>query len=308
MSLASEHDGVAQVRGFNRFFTKIIGALDEGLLDSPYTLTEVRVLFELRHRQPVSAAQLCESLNVDAGYLSRIVSRFVDQGLVSRAPDAADARRRLLGLTTMGRTVFDTLDAESTAHVQRLLSGLGPGEREDLVEATSTIRRLLGDPAVGAAVSLRSPRPGDFGWVISRNGALYAAEHGWNAEYEALVAGVVADFASSHDPSCEAAWIAEVDGCRVGAIFCVRVDAETAKLRVLFVEPSTRGRGVGAALVDECVRFARQAGYRRMKLWTVSMLKPAGRMYRRAGFSVDSQEAVHMFGHELTAQEWSRQL
>ncbi|MGH8791626.1 MAG: bifunctional helix-turn-helix transcriptional regulator/GNAT family N-acetyltransferase [Stackebrandtia sp.] len=309
MSAETLEARVARVRSFNRFFTKVIGVLDEGMLDSPYTLTEVRVLFELRGAQRVSAADIRAALGLDAGYLSRIVSRFVEEGLVVRDADPGDSRRRLLSLTDAGRAAFDVLDTGSAAHVRGLLSGLSRSGQRELTEAMETVRRLLGDDKPDEAqVRLRAPRPGDLGWVISRNGALYAAEHGWNADYEALVARIVADFAADHDPSCEAAWIAEIDGEPVGAIFCVRADAETAKLRVLLVEPSARGRGVGAALVDECLGFARDVGYRRMTLFTTNVLAPARRLYQRAGFRLDSEQEERLFGRDLTTQTWSRDL
>lgn len=299
---------VDRVRRFNRHYTKTIGVLSEGLLDSPYSLTEVRVMFELRRTPDVDATELCRRLDLDGGYLSRILARFDRDGLVRRHRSSADGRRRALSLTDTGRATFDALDDRQVDAVAALLSRLSPTRQRAVLAAMDTIESAFTTGATATPV-LRAPRPGDLGWVIERNGTLYAAEHGWNDEYEALVASVLADYARHRDPGRERGWIAELDGAPVGSIFCMRGDEpDTAKLRVLIVDPAARGQGVGAALIAECVGFARDAGYRRMKLWTVSVLAEARRLYRRAGFALETTEAVHLFGHDLTAQTWAMDL
>ncbi|HZE40807.1 MAG TPA: helix-turn-helix domain-containing GNAT family N-acetyltransferase [Stackebrandtia sp.] len=300
---------IDRVRAFNRFFTKLIGVLNEGLLDSPYSLTEVRVLFELRARGRIEGPELRRDLGMDAGYFSRVLTRFSDAGLVSRTTAPADLRRYDLSLTDSGRDVFDALDAKSTEQIRTLLAGISHRDTTDVVAAMATIRAILDTTPPAGEVIIRAPRPGDLGWMIQRNGAVYAAEHDWDDQYEALVARIVADYAANHDPQREACWIAELDGRAVGAVMCVQgPDADTAKLRVLLVEPSARGRGIGARLVDECLDFARKAGYRRITLWTMSVLEPARRVYQRAGFVLESEEDTRSFGHDLTAQVWSRPL
>ena len=316
---------VATVRSFNRGYTKVIGVLDEGLLKSPYTLSEVRVLFEIAHAGPEgsSVTRIREDLGLDAGYLSRILARFDGEGLVVKGRAATDARRGTVALTEHGRTVFAGLDDRSSEQVAAWLSRLGAGERTRLVEAMGQIGALLRLPAPDDdTVTLRAPRPGDYGWVVERHGALYAAERGFDATFEADVARIVADYASSHEPEREAFWIAEARGQRVGCIACVRRPAtgpgddgddgddgvETAQLRILLVEPTARGLGVGRRLVEECVDFARKAGYRRMVLFTVDGLTAAHRIYQQTGFEIVHQEAVRMWGHHLVEQEWRMEL
>jgi DNA-binding MarR family transcriptional regulator/GNAT superfamily N-acetyltransferase len=298
-----------RVREFNRFYTRLLGVLDEGLLDSPYTLTEVRLLFEIRRGEPIEVALLRRVLGLDAGYLSRILSRFDAAGLTVRQACAHDARAQTVGLTAAGREVFDDLDARSRDQIVAMLAGLSEAARGELVQAMAVMRAHLDPVASPGPVELRGPRAGELGWVISRNGALYAAEYGWNVEYEALVAQIVAGFAAHHDPLREAAWIAELDSRPVGSIFCMRGDDDrTAKLRVLLVEPAARGHGIGAALIQRCLDFARRAGYQRITLWTVSLLAPARRLYQRAGFELVAEEDVRLFGACLTGQTWSRDL
>lgn len=297
-------DHVDTVRSFNRFYTNTIGALSDHLLDSPYTLTEVRVLFELAHRNGPDATELRHALGLDAGYLSRILARFDHEGLIERRPSERDRRRRILALTGPGREVFDDLDRRSSRQVAELLSALEPERRRRVVEAMRLIRSELGAEGESAPPTLRPLRPGDLGWVVWSQGAGYAEQFDWNEEYEALVARIVADFAAGHAPEREAGWIAEVDGRPVGSVFCVGAEATTAKLRLLWVEPDARGRGVGAALVRRCIAFAREAGYESMALWTVSMLLSARRLYEDAGFALETEEPVRMFGHDLVAQTW----
>jgi DNA-binding MarR family transcriptional regulator/predicted N-acetyltransferase YhbS len=313
---------VAAVRSFNRGYTKVIGVLDEGLLKSPYTLTEVRVLFEIAHAGPQgsSVARIREDLGLDAGYLSRILARFDGEGLVVKGRAPGDARRGTVALTERGGSVFSGLDERSSEQVAAWLSRLGAGERARLIEAMGQIGALLdlqpapaeGDDAAAATVTLRQPGPGDYGWVVERHGTLYAAERDFDETFEADVARIVADYAGSHDPEREAFWIAEARGRRVGCVACVRRPAEdgveTAQLRILLVDPSARGLGAGRRLVEECVEFARKAGYRRMVLFTVDGLTVAHRIYRQAGFEIVHQAAVEMWGHHLVEQEWRLEL
>ncbi|MCT2586445.1 bifunctional helix-turn-helix transcriptional regulator/GNAT family N-acetyltransferase [Actinophytocola gossypii] len=306
MVTMSTPDRVSAVRAFNRSYTTFLGALDEHLLGSTYSLTEARILFELGQRDETELTELRQATGLDAGYLSRLLARFEESGLLRRERSTADARRQRIRLTPAGRDTFRTLDEKSARQIRDLLSGLTEDEQHHLVEAMEMIRRRLVD--AGPPVTLRAPNPGDHGWVVERNGALYAGEYGWTGEYEALVARIVADYLTEHDPVREASWIAELRGERVGAIYCVRKDDVTAKLRLLHVEPSARGAGVGTLLVDECVRFARRSGYRAMELWTVSLLAPARRIYERAGFRLVEEDTADRFGHRLTGQTWRLEL
>ncbi|HEY0451875.1 bifunctional helix-turn-helix transcriptional regulator/GNAT family N-acetyltransferase [Actinophytocola sp.] len=295
---------ISAVRAFNRSYTKFLGALNGHLLSTPYSLTEARVLFELGQREETEVADLRRVIGLDAGYLSRLLGRFEEGGLVRRERSTSDARRQLIRLTTKGQDTFRVLDTKSVAQTRALLGDLSDEEQQRLVDAMDMIRRRLAGADARPEVRLRAPAAGDHGWVIERNGALYAQEHGWDSSYEALVAQIVAGYLDKHDPVREAAWVAELHGERVGAIFCVRKDDTTAKLRLLHVEPGARGAGVGSVLVDECVRFAREAGYRSIELWTVSVLAPARRIYERAGFELVEEDTSDRFGHRLTGQTW----
>jgi DNA-binding MarR family transcriptional regulator/GNAT superfamily N-acetyltransferase len=305
---------IAEVRAFTRFYTAVIGVLDEGLLGTPYSVTEARVLFELAQADATDVADLRRSLRLDSGYMSRIAARLEADGLVTRAPSGRDARRQVLALTPRGREVFADLDARSADQVAHLLDKLGEADQERLVTAMGTVRSLLGAaqgdglPATPRTVVLREPGPGDLGWVVARHGALYAAEYGWSAEFEGLVARIVADYAAGHDPRREAAWIAELDGEPVGCVFCVARDETTAQLRILLVEPAARGLGIGARLVAECLRFATAAGYESMMLWTNDVLTSARRIYEAAGFRLVEEEPHHSFGQDLVGQVWERRL
>jgi DNA-binding MarR family transcriptional regulator/GNAT superfamily N-acetyltransferase len=313
-------DLVAGVREFNRFYTRVIGLLQEGLLRSPYTLTEVRVLFELSQRDSTEVADLRRTLDLDAGYLSRILAQLDADGLVSRQRSAGDARRQTAALTDRGRAVFADLDNRSSDQIRELLAKLTEADQRRLVGAMSAIRELLGEQPAGRdapvgqgapgrdAIVLRGLLPGDIGWVVQRHGALYAQEYGWDETFEAMVVRIMADYAAGHDPRREAAWIAEVDGAPVGCVTCVREDDTTARLRVLLVEPGGRGMGIGTRLVDECLRFARRAGYRSMVLLTYDALGGARRIYQRAGFQLATEEKTHAYGHDLVEQVWSRDL
>lgn len=300
---------IDDVRGFNRFYTRVLGLLRPNLAGSSFGLTEARVLFELAHGDDVAVAELRRDLDLDAGYLSRILSTLTAGGLVVREQSTSDGRRQVVRLTTAGRQAFAELDQRQAAAIDDLVEPLNDGQRAALVDAMERIRRLLGDRPPRAGVVLRPPEPGDLGWVIERHGARYAAEYGWNSSFEALVARIIADFAGRADASREAAWIAEVDGVRAGCVFCTAADErDTAQLRLLLVEPFARGAGVGTRLVDECLRFAQRARYRRITLWTNDVLLAARRIYERAGFICDRREPHRSFGADLVGEYWSRTL
>jgi DNA-binding MarR family transcriptional regulator/GNAT superfamily N-acetyltransferase len=308
---------VDAVRAFNRFYTRRIGVLGDHLLDSPFSLSEMRVLYELAHREAPTASDLARDLGLDAGYLSRILRRFERRRLVARSRAADDARRSLLRLTARGRTIFAPLDTRARQDVAALLQRVTPSGQREVVEAMQTIERHLSDsrpqpaaPDVGAArpVTLRQHQPGDMGWVVHRHGALYARERGYDHAFEALVARIVADFLEHHDPDRERCWIADRDGERLGSIFLVAKSKHVAKLRLLLVEPSARGLGVGRQLVEACVQFARGAGYRKITLWTQNDLTAARRLYAEAGFVCVSEWAHHSFGQDLVAETWDLKL
>ncbi|MGP7996382.1 MAG: GNAT family N-acetyltransferase [Streptosporangiaceae bacterium] len=290
------------MREFNRVYTNLIGLLRGGYLDSPYSLTEARVLFELARRSQCEISSLRSALDIDAGYLSRIMARFETDGLITRERSAADARRRVIALTGRGRHAAADLDRRSAADIGALLGRLTEVEQQRLTAAMGTIKNIV-TARRPAAFVLRAPGPGDLGWVVQRNGALYAQEYGWDTSYEALVARIVADYAGRDDPG-EAAWIAELDGSPAGCVFCMRKSANTAQLRLLLVEPRARGRGLGARLVDECLAFARRAGYTEIVLWTNDVLTSARHIYQRAGFELTDSAPHHSFGHDLVGQNW----
>jgi DNA-binding MarR family transcriptional regulator/GNAT superfamily N-acetyltransferase len=305
---------VREVREFNRFYTNLIGALDYSRhLHTPYTLTEARVLYELAHARGTDAADLRAALSLDAGHLSRMLAKFEEQQLVTRGPSAQDARRQRIELTSQGRQAAALLEERSQEAVGTLLDAVPPQDRPRLTEAMGTVRRILRDgeadqagrsPA-GRRVVLRGPRPGDLGWAVERNAAVYAAEFGWDEEYEALVARIVADYAADHDAEREAMWVAELDGQRAGCVFCVRDEAPgTARLRLLLVDPAARGHGLGRRLVEKCISFARSAGYEHLVLWTNDVLADARRIYERAGFTLVAEEPHRSFGKELNGQDW----
>ncbi|WP_152362647.1 bifunctional helix-turn-helix transcriptional regulator/GNAT family N-acetyltransferase [Microlunatus speluncae] len=300
---------VDRIRSFNRFYTKIIGVLDEGLVGSPYNLTEARVLYELATTTDgLDIADLRTRLGLDPGYTTRILDRFTESGLVTRQRSEQDRRRQTITLTGAGRTVQTALNRRTERGITRLLEPLTGSDRARLVTAMGTVRALLGR-GPERRVELRAAQPGDLGWIVERNAMLYADEYGWDATYEALVAKIVADFAQDHDPARERVWIAEVDGERAGAVFCVRGDdADTAKLRLLLTEPWARGLGLGTRLVDACIAFARAAGYSRLVLWTNDILAAARRIYQRAGFVLIDEESHHSFGTDLTGQTWQLDL
>jgi len=301
---------VGAVREFNRFYTTVIGVLHEGLLRTPYSLTEARVIFELAQWDATEVAELRRTLGLDAGYLSRMLARFAADGLVTRQPSPTDARRQVIHLTDAGRAAYRTLDERSTAEIETMLSRLTDTDRRRLVGAMRTVEDILGDAPRPPGYVLRPPDPGDYGWVVQRHGLRYAEEYGWDATFEALVARVVADYVDRHDPRRDAAWIAEVDGAPAGCVFCVGRDddRDVAQLRLLLVEPAARGTGIGGRLVEECLRFAKRAGYREIMLWTNDVLTDARRLYERAGFTLRDQAPHHSFGHDLVGQTWRRPL
>lgn len=300
---------VAAVRRFNRFYTQKIGVLQEGLLRSPFSLTEARVLYELAHREPTTASALCRDLGLDAGYVSRILRDFGRRGLIARRRSRDDGRQSLVSLTRKGQAAFAPLDARSRAEIGAMLRPLPDAAQRRLVDAISTIEDLLRARAGATAPYLLRPhQPGDIGWVIHRHGALYAQEYGFDETFEALVAEIAAKFVRGYDPKSERCWIAEKDGAVVGSVFLVRKSRRVAKLRLLYVEPAARGLGIGARLVDECVRFARQAGYRSITLWTNSVLHAARRIYERAGFRLVDEAPHRSFGQDLVGQTWELEL
>jgi DNA-binding MarR family transcriptional regulator/N-acetylglutamate synthase-like GNAT family acetyltransferase len=296
---------VRGVRRFNRFYTRKIGVLQEGLLDSTLSLTEARVLYELAHRPGTTATELRGDLGLDGGYLSRILRGFRKRGWIERKAAREDGRRQLLALTRSGRAAFESLDARSNAEIRRLVSGVAPNDRTRLLHAMRAIEGIL-EPERPAAAPylLRTHRPGDIGWVVYRHGVLYSEEWGYDERFEALVAQVVAEFVQRFDPTRERCWIAERDGERVGSVFLVRSSKRVAKLRLLLVEPQARGLGIGRRLVDECIRFARSVGYRGIRLWTNDVLVSARRIYEAAGFRLIEQEPHHSFGKDLIGQTW----
>ncbi len=299
---------VAAVRAFNRFYTNVIGLLRGKYLDTPYSLTEARLLFELGQRDACAVTDLRRVVDIDAGYLSRILGRFDDDGLITRQRSAADGRRQVIRLTGAGRTAVAGLDAGSAGQTTDMLADVRDEDRRRLLDAMRVIAEVLAPSPRPRGYLLRAPRPGDLGWVVQRNAAVYAQEFGWDASYEALVARIVADYAEHRDPAGEAAWIAEVDGSPAGCVFCVREDATTARLRLLLVEPWARGLGIGYRLVEEVLGFARGAGYSAITLWTNDVLADARRIYQRAGFTLESQTPHHSFGQDLVGQNWSRRL
>ncbi|MCV0397815.1 MAG: bifunctional helix-turn-helix transcriptional regulator/GNAT family N-acetyltransferase [Rhizobiaceae bacterium] len=300
---------IAAVRAFNRFHSRWAGLLEEGLLHSPFTLTEARVLYELATREGLSASDLGRDLGLDAGYLSRILRKFMERGLLARRRSTGDGRLSVLALTQAGRAAFAPLDEASREEVGALLSELSEGDRRDLVASMARIERLLGGPSADKPeFTLRGMEVGDLGWIAHRQGLLYAREYGWDASFEALVAEILFDFVRSNDPARERAWIAERGGNVLGSVFLVSKDEEVAKLRLLYVEPSARGLGIGRALVDECIAFARAAGYRRVTLWTNDVLVSARRIYEATGFRLVREEAHHSFGKDLIGQDWDLDL
>ena len=300
---------VRVVRAFNRFYTQRIGVLQHGVLQSPYSLTEVRVLYELANGADLTATDVQRILGLDRGYLSRILRSFERSGMLLRERSKKDGRRSLIRLTSHGRKVFSALNARQSSDVEKMLQPIPDSVREKLVGSMQTIQKVLNSETAGAGkVSLRAHRPGDMGWVMFRHGILYESEYGWDERFEALVGEIVVNFIRDFDGERERCWIAEMDGERVGSVFLVKDTATVAKLRLLLVEPAARGHGVGRLLVRECIDFARRAGYRKLTLWTNSVLDAARHIYESAGFELVKEEKHSSFGHNLTGQYWSLDL
>jgi DNA-binding MarR family transcriptional regulator/GNAT superfamily N-acetyltransferase len=298
---------ISAVRAFNRFYTRKLSVLDQQFLKSPFSLSEARVLYELATRENLSAKEI--GLELDPGYLSRIVQNFDESGLITRKPLPTDRRQYQLSLTAKGRQAFAKLSRSSHDDVAAMLAALAPGDSQRLIEAMGTIERLLGpSPAARPQAVLREPRPGDIGWIVQSHGALYASEYGFDSSFEALVAEITAKFLSSFDASRERCWIADIDGTQVGSVFLVRQTDDVAKLRLLLVDPRGRGQKLGQRLVTECVGFARACGYRKITLWTQSILVAARKIYQDAGFKLVATEPHRSFGQSLIGETWELEL
>jgi DNA-binding MarR family transcriptional regulator/GNAT superfamily N-acetyltransferase len=303
-------DPVQSIRRFNRFYTRQIGVLNEHLLDSPFSLSEMRVLYELAHRSSPTATDLCFDLGLDPGYLSRMLRAFEKRGLIKRTPSRDDARQSLLSLTPHGKKTFVPFERQSQEQVAAMLKKLTPEQQVSVLQAMYTIESALrSKPEAHPAFVLRPHRPGDMGWVVQRHGELYWREYHYDERFEALVAGIVAEFIQTFDPARERCWIAKKDGSNVGSVFLVKKSAVVAKLRLLLVEPSARGLGIGKRLVEECIRFARDAGYKKIMLWTQSELLAARGIYQAAGFKKVAEEKHQSWSrNDLVAETWELKL
>jgi DNA-binding MarR family transcriptional regulator/GNAT superfamily N-acetyltransferase len=304
----SDHQ-ISAVRAFNRFYTRKLGVLDQRLLKSPFSLSEARVLYELANRDSPAAREIGIELGLDPGYLSRIIQNFDEDGLITRKPLPSDRRQYRLCLTAKGRQAFAKVDRSSHDDVADMLAALPRGDGQRLIEAMALIERLLGASRIAPpAAILRGPGPGDMGWVVQSHGSLYATEYGFDSSFEGLVAEIAAKFLSSFDASRERCWIADIDGARVGSVFLVRHTDEVAKLRLLLVDPAGRGQGLGTRLVAESLAFARQCGYRKIMLWTQSILVAARSIYQHAGFVLVAREPHRSFGQDLIGETWELNL
>lgn len=306
---------IPAVRHFNRYYTRQIGLLQQGLLATPFSLTEVRLLYELAHREGVTATDLSADLSLDPGYLSRILASFEKRGWIHRKPAPTDRRQSLLALTPKGLATFRPLEERSNQQVEEMLAKLSPAAQTQLVNAMQQIEQVLSPmPAPAEPYLLRAHQPGDMGWVVFRHGVLYSEEYHYDERFEALVAEIVAEFIQKFDPKCERCWIAERKLAernreRVGSVFLVRKSATISKLRLLLVEPSARGLGIGHRLVEECIRFARQAGYKKIMLWTQSELKTARAIYQKSGFKLVGEEKHDSWSRKnLVAETWELKL
>jgi DNA-binding MarR family transcriptional regulator/ribosomal protein S18 acetylase RimI-like enzyme len=299
---------VQAVRAFNRFYTRQIGVLNEGLLNSEFSLTEVRVLYELAHADGITAKELAETLALDPGYLSRIIKGFNERGFLEKQVNGKDQRLVSLKLTSAGQEAFAPLDARSNDEVRAMLERLGEPEQRKLIASMHAIREVLDQDDRKETYILRPHRAGDLGWVVHRHGALYAQEYGWDERFEALVAEIVAEFVKNFDARRERCWIAERRGEIVGSVFLVKKDDISAKLRMLYVEPSARGLGIGKRLVEECIRFSQQVGYKKITLWTQSCLTTARGIYEKAGFKLVARNNNRSFGKELVAETWEKEV
>ena len=302
---------ISEIRAFNRFYTQRIGVLDDAPLGGPFTLTEARVLYELAHRDSPAAVELGRDLALDRGYLSRILARFQKKGLLQRSRSASDGRQSHITLTEKGVAAFDEINEAWQSATEELVAPLAPAARRELVEAIQRVRALLGsdaEPADVQRIDIRSHQLGDMGWIIERHAVVYGAEYGWDDEFEALVAEICAKFIRDYDPAAEHCWIATLNGALVGSVFLVKDSDEIGRLRLLFVEPSARGHGIGRRLVDACVKRGREVGYRKVTLWTNDVLVSARRIYQAAGFRLVREWPDHKFGKDLVGQDWELEL
>jgi DNA-binding MarR family transcriptional regulator/GNAT superfamily N-acetyltransferase len=299
---------VDAIRRFNRRWTEVLGLLDRGLLETDHSLAESRVLFELAHGDGMERSQLLERLGMDPSFLSRVLRRLQSEGLVRSTPSAADGRALDISLTPAGHDAFAILDERSTEQIERLLAPLTPDQVSTVTESVTAISHLIAPTSEPGVVRFRGLEPGDLGWVVQRHGAIYADEYGWDTDFEALVARIVADYRAEFEPGSESAWIAELDGARAGCVFCCKSDADVAQLRILLVEPWARGHGIGSGLVGECITFARSAGYSKIVLWTNDVLVAARRIYEEAGFEIVAEERHRSFGHDLAGETWELRL
>ena len=309
MSPNDYDDQIAAVRAFSRFYTRKLGIIEPKLLDSPWTLQEARIIYEIGERLSCTATDLVRALGLDAGFLSRTLQALQRRQIIARKPSKSDRRVTELALTAKGRAAFAELVSRSQDAVAAVLGELDHAERAAVVSAMATIEHTLEPPAQKpAGFLLRSHRPGDIGWIVSRHGAVYAQEYGWDISFEALAAEICAQFIRSYDASREHCWIAELDGEPVGSVFLVKASDEVAKLRLLLVEKKARGLGVGRALTAQCIHFARAAGYSKITLWTQSILVAARGIYQHAGFTRIKEEKHHSFGVDLVGETWELKL
>ncbi|WP_257000206.1 bifunctional helix-turn-helix transcriptional regulator/GNAT family N-acetyltransferase [Neobacillus jeddahensis] len=303
----SNEERIQAVRHFNRFITRHIGALREGLLHSPYSLTESRILFEIANNDNPTASNLTQQMGLDAGYLSRILAQFEEKGLLYKERSLKDARQRILKLTAEGVKAYAKLNERSNIEIAELLRELSDSEQQQLINAMKTVEGLISKNesfTFSGPYFLRQHEPGDMGWVVHKHGILYSQEYGWDESFEALVSQIVADFINNYNPKRERCWIAEMNGEIVGSIFVVEGSADTAKLRLLIVDPKARGVGLGSQLVEECINFSRRAGYKKLVLWTNSILKEARHIYQKKGFILVDEEKHHSFGQDLVGETW----
>jgi DNA-binding MarR family transcriptional regulator/N-acetylglutamate synthase-like GNAT family acetyltransferase len=306
MSDTTFAERIDTVRNFNRLITRRIGVLREGLLHSPFSLTESRIIFETAHRDNLTASDLTKELGLDAGYLSRVLTTLEQQGIIEKVRSDQDARQRILHLTSKGEEAFALLNKRSHEEVAELLNELSERDQQRLINAMQTIEGLLEHKGLkySEPYFLRQHAPGDMGWVVHKHGVLYSKEYGWDERFEALISQIVADFINNYKPNKERCWIAELDGEVVGSVFVVQHSETVAKLRLLIVDPKARGLGLGTKLVEECIRFAKRAGYKKLVLWTNSVLKEARHIYKKTGFELVAEEKHHSFGHDLIGETW----
>ena len=308
-ALAPDAERIAAVRRFNRFYTQHVGVLRDGYLDSPFSLTEARVLYEIRQRGNTTATEIGRDLGLDAGYLSRILGHFEKSGLIRKERSPSDGRQSFLSITAVGRKAMALLERRTVRQVGDVLHRLSDPEQDRLVTAMRTVERMIAaEPAVRPEIVLREPRPGDLGWVVARHATLYAEEYGWGENFEGLCAQIVADFVAKHDPARERCWIAEMDGENVGSVFLVKDTDEVARMRLLLVDPVARGHGVGMRLTEECLRFAKACGYHSITLWTHSVLTAARHIYSKCGFTLTSSEKRKSFGKQVVSEIWDLKL